>query len=115
MFNPSNIVPTEDALRVVERAWQSKIAGVQIDTYVSRTKPSIHLAFINIPEDKRQAGIGTEIMREVVAVADQFDCAIKLTPFEGFGTPFDVLEKFYESFGFEWVLEDIMVRVPATA
>lgn len=113
MFKPSNIVPTEDALRGIERAWQSKMAGLQLDTYVSRTKPSIHLALIILPESERKSGSGSQIMQEVIAVADQFECSIHLTPFEGYGTPFHVLEKFYASFGFEWIKEDLMVRIPA--
>jgi hypothetical protein len=112
MVDNKDFIFTENAIKAVEETWKAKMSGIKLHTYVSQTIPTIHLAFIQIPKSKQKSGIGSHVMSDIIAVADLFNHSIKLNPFGGYGTPLHILEKFYKSFGFEWVLEDTMVRVP---
>lgn len=64
------------------------------------TKRYIILDCIVLPVSKRKNGKGTEIMQELIDYANTYQLAIYLRPADIFGTPIEVLLKFYKKLGF---------------
>ncbi len=56
---------------------------------------------IRIKEDFKRRGFGTEIMLMLCKYADFYELPIYLDPNDLFGTPLDVLNRFYAKFGFK--------------
>jgi hypothetical protein len=84
----------------------------------------IELIKIVIPKDQRGLGIGSKIMREITAWADQKGKIISLTPSKDFGgSSVSRLVRFYSQFGFkknkgrnkDFRTRDTMLRYPSEA
>jgi|TARA_B110000483_G_scaffold1822_1_gene2075 predicted GNAT family N-acyltransferase len=62
----------------------------------------LDLSRIIIPKAKRGQGIGTQVMRLIIAHADQLNLPIYLTPSKDFGaTSTSRLTRFYKDLGFQ--------------
>jgi len=72
-------------------------AGVKLD--VSETRV-ITVSRIVVPESARGQGIGTKVMKDLIAYADRVRKPIALTPSSDFGGSVPRLKKFYKSLGF---------------
>jgi hypothetical protein len=70
----------------------------------------IHL--VKVPNSLQRCGIGTAILSSLIAVADTNGWNLALTPDDCYGTPLDVLKKFYGKFGFDAnsSYEELMIR-----
>lgn len=60
----------------------------------------ITISRIEVPADKREAGVGSQVMRELVQWADDTGKQLSLTPSSDFGGSKTRLESFYKRFGF---------------
>ena len=84
-------------------------------------KKYIYLSKISIPKEIRGLGIGTEIMNEIIAYADNNNRLVTLTPSTDYGaTSISRLKEFYKKFGFienkgrnkNFEISQSMYRVP---
>jgi predicted GNAT family N-acyltransferase len=84
-------------------------------------KKYIYLSKISIPKEIRGLGIGTEIMNEIIAYADENNRLLTLTPSTDYGaTSISRLKEFYKNFGFienkgrnkDFEISQSMYRVP---
>lgn len=81
---------------------------------------SLVLSRIVINDDTRESGIGSKVMSDLVAYADENNKIIALTPSEDFGGVKSRLIKFYKRFGFvpnsgsnkNYEFRDTMIREP---
>lgn len=81
---------------------------------------SLILSRIVVNNDTRESGIGTKIMLDLVAYADENNKIVALTPSEDFGGVKNRLIKFYKRFGFvpnsgsnkNYEFRDTMIREP---
>jgi GNAT superfamily N-acetyltransferase len=61
----------------------------------------IYLDLILISKEKRNMGLGTKFMNELIALADSVNCPLALTPDTSYGGSDEArLETFYKRFGF---------------
>jgi len=67
---------------------------------MSEHKDQITLSKIIVPKNKRNTGIGTEAMNELISYADKKGKRIVLTPSGDFGGSLSRLKNFYKKFGF---------------
>ena len=77
---------------------------------------TIMVESIDIVKEKRGRGYGTNLMRSILALADENGLSVRLRPDYRYGTPMSVLEKFYERLGFKWdcrCSEYVYKKVPA--
>lgn len=72
---------------------------VTLDCRIFSGAVALHL--IAVPADQRRIGVGSAVMGELCAFADQHQLTITLTAFDGFGTQVETLIDFYARFGFE--------------
>lgn len=75
--------------------------GLKFELYTYTDKKQIHLAFIGVPDDKKQQGLGTQMMNALIEIADKYGYSIDLEVAPKFGVGKRVLKKFYKKFGFE--------------
>jgi len=61
---------------------------------------SIHVNKIFIDKNNKQQGLGTKVMSDLTALADQYDVIVTLTPTSEFGSSYQRLIRFYKRFGF---------------
>ncbi len=61
---------------------------------------SIYLAEIIIPEDKRNLGLGKQIMKELTMLCDEYNIVIQVAPSNTFGSDITRLNNFYYKLGF---------------
>jgi predicted GNAT family N-acyltransferase len=88
--------------------------------YIYENKDSLKLSAIVLNKEKREAGIGTKIMTDVINYADKSNKIIVLTPSSDYGGTKQRLIKFYRSFGFvmnrahnkDFRFKDTMIRYP---
>ena len=81
---------------------------------------SIKVSEIIIKKEKRNSGIGTQIMRFITNYADETIKIITLTPSSDFGSDINRLTHFYKKFGFKLnngnykseIYHDKMIRYP---
>jgi GNAT superfamily N-acetyltransferase len=74
----------------------------KIDSFMYYDNGDIHLSEIKIPKDKRNQGIGTMKIKELINFAQQYNLRITLTPSVDFGaTSLTRLKNFYKSLGFK--------------
>jgi GNAT superfamily N-acetyltransferase len=60
----------------------------------------LYLAFIGVPEEIRCKGIGTEMMKILISLADKYHYSIDLNVDPKFGVDKETLLSFYQIFGF---------------
>lgn len=104
-------------LAEVQAAWD----GVDIKHSLSEKDGTIEVGRIVVPEAKRNTGLGTAAMRQLIAYADATGQRIVLTPSADFGGTKSRLETFYKSLGFvankgrskDFTTKAAMIREPA--
>jgi predicted GNAT superfamily acetyltransferase len=72
----------------------------EIDLFLDENNEFIELFKIIVPENKRGAGIGTVVMKDLIKYAKLKNKDIFLTPSADFGGNKKQLEKFYKNLGF---------------
>ena len=78
------------------------------------------LSKIVVQEENRGEGVGSQVMEEIIAYADQYNLNIGLTPDDNWGGSVNKLKKFYKDFGFvpnkgrnkDYSFMETMVRYP---
>jgi predicted GNAT family acetyltransferase len=104
----------------VRYAWNK--SGVEIDAYPSRNN-EINLSRIVVDKSKRNQGLGTAAMQDLIQYADDTGKTIKLSPSTDFGgTSVNRLKEFYKRFGFvenkgknkDFTISELMYRTPKT-
>lgn len=95
--------------------------GLEFDVEVSsyNGQPAAYLAWLNIPEEERSTGIGSKVMREACAFADQMSVILTLRPskknrYSGTSSQARLID-FYKRFGFQVDPSDpkvLMYRYP---
>ena len=73
--------------------------GVELDVYEYSDYLEIHR--IIVPKEKRSEGIGTKVMKDIIAYAKKNKKDVFLTPSSDFGGSKGRLVQFYKSFGFK--------------
>ena len=71
-----------------------------IDISIHENGDEISLSKIVVPKEKRGAGIGTKIMKDLIDYSDRTGQRIVLTPSNDFGGSVPRLKDFYKRFGF---------------
>lgn len=107
----ADVVKIEDALR-------QKYPDVDLD--VSETSQKLTLSKIVVPEGQRSSGVGTAVMSDLIAYADQRGLPVGLTPSTAFGGSKGRLQDFYKRFGFvpnkgrnkDFTFKETFVRQP---
>jgi GNAT superfamily N-acetyltransferase len=85
------------ALEAVRAAWDA--AGIK--SSITESGNTIELDQIVVPEGRREQGVGTQAMRELLAYADATGKRVALTPSSDFGGNKARLVKFYKGLGFK--------------
>jgi hypothetical protein len=93
---------------------------IKLSLYHSPRTKSLSLNKIIVPEDKRNVGTGTKVMKEITKYADKNDLIISLTPSTDFGGSKTKLIDFYKKLGFvmnkgknkNYEFTDLMLRYP---
>ena len=104
----------------IEGTLQAKYPDVKLSISGSPER-GYTLNKIDVPKDKRESGIGTAVMNDLVALADQQGAVLKLSPSGDFGGSVPRLKDFYERFGFvqnrgrntDYAISESMYRSPA--
>ena len=110
----ADVVKIEDALR-------QKYPDVDLD--VSETSQKLTLSKIVVPEAQRSSGVGTAVMSDLIAYADQRGLPVGLTPSTAFGGSKGRLQDFYKRFGFvpnkgrnkDFTFKETFVRQPVAS
>lgn len=98
--------------------------GVKIDVSESRSRPTLTLSRIVVPETQRGAGLGSRVMGDLIRYADESGKTIALSPSTDFGgSSVARLKAFYKQFGFvenkgklkDYEVSETMYRKPSTA
>ena len=109
-------------------------AGVGIEDILRAKYPDVKLSIsgtaergytlnrIDVPKTKRNSGVGTAIMGDLVNLADQQGAVLKLSPSGDFGGSIPRLKDFYARFGFiqnkgknsDYAISESMYRPPAS-
>jgi GNAT superfamily N-acetyltransferase len=96
--------------------------GVAVDLLgdLESDKP-LSLSRIVVPEEKRNQGVGSQVMKEIIEYADRNNKKLALTPSTDFGgESVQMLKDFYKQFGFvenkgnnkDFTIKDSMYRIP---
>jgi GNAT superfamily N-acetyltransferase len=110
--------PVRKSLDDIVGGWENK--GVKLDVSGGGEKP-LGISRIVVPEDMRSQGIGSQVMNDLVAHADDANKMMTLTPSKDFGaSSVDRLRNFYKQFGFvenkgknkDYSISDTMYRKP---
>lgn len=80
---------------------EKQFPGVSLDLGLSRSGDVLILSKIVVGKESRGKGIGSEVMRRLVAFADRHGLRIGLTPSGDFGGSVGRLKRFYRGFGFK--------------
>jgi GNAT superfamily N-acetyltransferase len=82
--------------------FRNKIQNLKLEYQYPITKCDgwLYLALIIIKKSKRNQGIGSEIIKEIIKFADTYNLEIKLWPSDKHGSDYNRLIKFYENLGF---------------
>ena len=92
-------LPSQENSEVVSfrKKWNDK----GVPNFVSEHRGFITLHEIRVPKGERRNGIGTQFMKELVALSEKLGMPIGLSPSKDFGaTSVDRLKGFYKRFGF---------------
>lgn len=83
---------------------------------ISCSNGNIRVHSILVEKSHRNQGIGTSVMNEIIAFADDNNLTITLTPDSSLGGNLRRLKKFYRRFGFkkytEFFFTDSLIREP---
>lgn len=93
---------------------------VNLSLSYNNTKNTMTLHKIIVPKEQRGTGVGTSVMTEICALADQLGAKLTLTPSSDFGGSVSKLIAFYSKFGFvqnkgknkDFEISDLMYRLP---
>ncbi|MGW4240948.1 GNAT family N-acetyltransferase [Nocardia sp. NPDC004722] len=104
-----------DELRI---AIEAEYPGVSL--WIHATSSHLILGRLVVPEDQRNQGIGTAIMRRLTDAADRWSIPSALTPGNTYGGSLSRLRPFYRRFGFvpnrgrarDFATTESMVRAP---
>lgn len=105
-------------LKGIANSW--KDIGVEMDVYPGKAD-KINLSRIVVDESKRNQGLGTKAMNDLIQYADTTGKTITLSPSADFGaTSVNRLKDFYKQFGFvenksknkDFSISDSMYRLP---
>ena len=91
--------------------------GLKWELYEYPEKKSLHLAFISVPEDKRQQGYGHQMMKMLTTLADKYEYTVNLNVDAKFGVGKRILTRFYKAHGFLKQTsygKDYFERIPRT-
>lgn len=83
----------------IENVLRAKYPDVKISVSGSPER-GFTLNKIDVPKGKREGGIGTAVMNDLVSLADQQGAVLKLSPSSDFGGSVPRLKDFYARFGF---------------
>jgi predicted GNAT family N-acyltransferase len=88
-----------NSIKDLSDKWNSQ--GVNLDIYPSKSGEKINLSKIVIDPDKRNQGIGSQVMNDIVNQADNTNATVTLSPSVDFGASSVArLKDFYKQFGF---------------
>lgn len=99
-----------------------KAAGVRTSPYIAHGTGDIRPGMVVVPKDKRNQGLGTQVMQDLARIADKQGRRIALTPSTDFGgSSVSRLKDFYSKFGFvenkgknkDFSTRETMLRPPA--
>lgn len=74
--------------------------GLKFEVWTEEKRKRLHIAFISVPEELRQQGHGSKMMKTICELADKYGYTLDLDVDARFGVGKRVLLKFYKSFGF---------------
>jgi len=80
---------------------EEEFPGVSLDLGLTNSGDVLILSKIVVGKELRGKGIGSEVMRRLVAFADRHGLRIGLTPSGDFGGSVGRLKRFYGGFGFK--------------
>ena len=94
--------------------------GIELDLSYNKNLNAVKLHLIKIPKDRRNQGIGTRTIKQVLDYVDDQGLLMTLTPSNEFGSSKQRLVEFYKSFGFrlnsgpyrDLRFKDTMIRKP---
>ena len=94
--------------------------GIELDLSYNKNLNAVKLHLIKIPKDRRNEGLGTKTMKQVLDYVDDQGLLMTLTPSDAFGSSKRKLVEFYKSFGFrlnsgpyrDLRFRDTMIRKP---
>lgn len=78
-----------------------KYNNAKFNFYIDRELLTV--GYIFIPKTKRNHGIGSKIINDIIKYANENKFIIKLTPSNCFGSNIIRLIKFYKTFGFKFI------------
>lgn len=104
----------------IESVLRSKYPDVKISVS-GNPERGYTLNKIDVPKAKRESGIGTAVMNDLVSLADQQGAILKLSPSKDFGGSVPRLKDFYARFGFvpnkgknaDYSISESMYRTPS--
>ncbi len=107
-------------MNIIEKALEEKYGDYLVGLDVYETATSLILSRIVLNKESRNAGIGTQIMTDLINYADKNKQIIALTPSSDFGGNKNKLIQFYKKFGFKknagqykhYEFKDDMIRYP---
>lgn len=80
---------------------EEEFPGVSLDLGLTNSGDVLILSKIVVGKELRGKGVGSEVMRRLVAFADRHGLRIGLTPSGDFGGSVGRLKRFYKGFGFK--------------
>lgn len=94
--------------------------GIELDLSYNKNLNAVKLHLIKIPKDRRNEGLGTKTIKQVLDYVDDQGLLMTLTPSDSFGSNKRRLVEFYKSFGFrlnsgpyrDLRFKDTMIRKP---
>ncbi len=102
MRNPTGVGGTDlamNSIKDISDKWNSQ--GVNLDIYPSKSGEKINLSKIIVAPEKRNQGLGSQVMQDIVQQADNTNAMVTLSPSTDFGaTSVSRLKDFYKQFGF---------------
>lgn len=127
MMGGSGIVPAEaNTLRSGMSFFDDvakKYPGVKIDGSVPSGSGYATLSRIEVPKDLRNQGVGSQVMKDLIAGADAKGIPLALSPSSDFGGNKSRLVDFYKRFGFvqnhgrnkDFTTRETMIRPPGSS
>lgn len=92
-----DLVAFSNKLNALKAEYISK--GFELDISY-RQAQSVQLEKIIVPKDNRNQGLGSEFMRKLCELCDDYNVILTCSPSVDFGSTMTRLLKFYKSFGF---------------
>lgn len=74
---------------------------VIIEITIYSNQKGIFIDLIEVRPGFRRTGIGSQVLKEILKICQQKRLLVTLTPDNGFGTPLEILHRFYSKAGFE--------------